>query len=198
MGSQPGKDDLIREAAIRVFSRKGFYEAKMEEVAQEAGVAVGTIYNYYASKEDLLLSIFTEEFEDWARFYEEFHSSGLPVQERIHRLLDRRITQHKEHSDLALVLLRERFSHGGGFQERLLAFYREMMERIEGFVEEAVAEGWLRPCNPRIVAHALFALVEVTSALLLAYPEEESGRFLKEASQELGALIWQGLRKEEG
>jgi len=52
------KKNLIRQAAIRAFSHKGFYNTRAEEIAREAGIAVGTIYNYFVSKEEILLSIF--------------------------------------------------------------------------------------------------------------------------------------------
>ena len=47
----------ISEAAIRMFSQKGFGETTIPEIALEAGVATGTIYNYYPSKRDLLVNI---------------------------------------------------------------------------------------------------------------------------------------------
>jgi AcrR family transcriptional regulator len=47
----------IFEAALKVFSQKGADQATIPDIAQEAEVAVGTIYNYYQSKHDLLLSI---------------------------------------------------------------------------------------------------------------------------------------------
>src|SRR4030043_690567 len=47
----------IMDAALAVFSKKGYGEATIPDIAREAGVAVGTIYNYYGSKRDLLVSI---------------------------------------------------------------------------------------------------------------------------------------------
>jgi len=73
--SQGDKEGLIRQAAIRVFSRKGFYKTRAEEIANEAGVAVGTIYNYFDSKEEILLSIFKTEFEARISFFEELRVS---------------------------------------------------------------------------------------------------------------------------
>jgi len=57
----PGKREKILKAAIKVFARDGFYNAKMEEVARRAGVAVGTTYLYFENKDDLMISIFEEE-----------------------------------------------------------------------------------------------------------------------------------------
>ncbi len=81
------KRDRIREAAIGVFSAKGFHEARADEIAQAAGVAVGTIYNYFKNKEDILLDIFATEFAKRRRFYEELRRSGLPVVEQLRRIL---------------------------------------------------------------------------------------------------------------
>lgn len=53
-----GKRERILAAAERIFARHGFFAAKVAEVAKEAGVADGTIYLYFKSKDDLLISWF--------------------------------------------------------------------------------------------------------------------------------------------
>src|SRR5258708_5318747 len=55
------REQRIVKAARRLFDRKGFGATAMEEVAQRAGLAVGTIYNYFPSKNDLLLAIMKRE-----------------------------------------------------------------------------------------------------------------------------------------
>lgn len=191
------KEELIRQAAIRVFSRKGFYKARAEEIAHEAGVAVGTIYNYFDTKEDILLSIFKGEFEERVRFYEKLQGSSLSIPEQIRRLLQEHFSLLKERAELAQVLLRERFNPGKGFKDRLGDLYRGMLKRIEALIREGVEEGWVRPCHPRIVAHALFGVVESISAYGILYPEEEVQRILQTAPAELADLIWNGLKKGE-
>src|SRR5262245_15390074 len=57
-GNPPGKRARILDAAVLVFAEKGFYGAKVAEIAREAGVADGTIYLYFKSKDDLLISLF--------------------------------------------------------------------------------------------------------------------------------------------
>jgi TetR/AcrR family fatty acid metabolism transcriptional regulator len=52
------KRDRILSAAERIFARHGFFAAKVSDVAKEAGVADGTIYLYFKSKDDLLISLF--------------------------------------------------------------------------------------------------------------------------------------------
>ena len=61
---QPGdKRDRILSAAERIFARHGFFAAKVSDVAKEAGVADGTIYLYFKSKDDLLISLFERRMQ---------------------------------------------------------------------------------------------------------------------------------------
>src|SRR5881275_2324574 len=55
----PGpKRDAILRAAIDVFAERGYFNAQVADVARAAGVAAGTVYLYFKSKDDLLISIF--------------------------------------------------------------------------------------------------------------------------------------------
>src|SRR3954471_14239615 len=62
--SEPDKRERILEAAVKIFAEKGFYNAKVSEIARVAGVADGTIYLYFKSKDDLLISIFEDRMEE--------------------------------------------------------------------------------------------------------------------------------------
>ena len=57
------KYQRILDAALDVFARKGFHEAKISEIARAAGVADGTIYLYFKNKDDLLISLFEAKLE---------------------------------------------------------------------------------------------------------------------------------------
>src|ERR687886_2867431 len=61
----PGpKRDAILRAAIDVFAERGYFNAQVADVARAAGVAAGTVYLYYRSKDDLLVSIFEKTMRD--------------------------------------------------------------------------------------------------------------------------------------
>ena len=192
------KDELIRQAAIRVFAREGFHQARMETIAHEAGVAVGTIYNYFDSKEEVLLSIFKAEFEERVHFYKELGGSGLSIPEQIQRILQAHFSLLSERKELAQLLLRERFNLSKGFKSKVLALYREMLQQIEVVIREGVEQGRVRSCNPRIIAPALLGVVQSISACGMLYPEEEIQGILQNASAELTELIWNGLKKGDG
>src|SRR5882762_92603 len=57
------KRDRILKAAVKVFARSGFHATRVSEVAKAAGVADGTIYLYFKSKEELLVSLFEDRVQ---------------------------------------------------------------------------------------------------------------------------------------
>jgi TetR/AcrR family fatty acid metabolism transcriptional regulator len=59
----PDKREAILRAAINVFARNGYFNSKVADVAKEAGVADGTVYLYFKSKEEILHSIFDKKME---------------------------------------------------------------------------------------------------------------------------------------
>ena len=193
----PSKEKRIRQAAVRVFSRKGFYKTRAEEIAQEAGVAVGTIYNYFANKEEILLSIFQAEFEERIELFRELLGSDLSLPERIQRILEAHFALLKQKGGLARVLVRERFNPGPGFEERSIELYREMIGQVEKIISIGIKQGVVRQCHPRIVANALVGVVESISVCAMTSPEEEIEGLLQEAPHELTDLIWNGLKKGE-
>lgn len=191
------KRELIREAAIRTFSEKGFHQTRAEEIAQAAGVAVGTIYNYFKSKEEVLLDIFATEFEEWKRFYEELRRSGLPVVEQVREILQERFRLLRERRELMQVLLRERFKPDKGLKARLTKLYREIVGYVEDIIRRGVEEGWIRECDPKVIAHAIFGAVEAVIGCGLIYSKREAEEIFRAAPEELAEFIWKGLKREK-
>ncbi len=192
------KRDTIREAAIRVFSEKGFHEARADEIARAAGVAVGTIYNYFKNKEDILLDIFSTEFTERRKFYEELRRSGLPVVEQLRQILAQHFARLNQKQELMRVLLRERFEAKEGFRERLTGLYREMAASVDQLIRQGIEAGWIRECNPKIVAHAIFGIFESVIGCGMVYSPKEAEKIFRDAPQELAELIWRGIGTERG
>ena len=61
---QPSKRRRILDASVEIFSRYGFYNSKVSQVAKAAGVADGTIYLYFKNKEALLIQVFEDTMEE--------------------------------------------------------------------------------------------------------------------------------------
>ncbi|HKU58818.1 MAG TPA: TetR/AcrR family transcriptional regulator [Gaiellaceae bacterium] len=75
---------LVR-AAIRVFAQKGFHDARVGDIAKEAGVAHGLLYHYFSSKEEVLETIFRETWTALAGEVVRIEESGAPLREQLRR-----------------------------------------------------------------------------------------------------------------
>lgn len=101
-GPAPGKRaenkartrQAILKAALELFSQKGFYQATTKEIARKAGVAEGTIFNYFPTKEDLALCFFDRELGrliEWFKGQERLQRAPLP--ERLFAIIHRHLEQ---------------------------------------------------------------------------------------------------------
>ena len=193
--SGKNKASLIREAATQVISHKGYFQTSIHEIAKEAGISVGTIYNYFENKQEILLDIFSEEFEDRKEFYEELSQKDMPLVEGIKEILDRHFSQLESHKELMRVIIQERFKPGSKLGKKLNQQYGEVIRYVENLVEQALENDQIRNCDPRVVATALFGAVESVVAYGVLQEEEEQNELFQRAPEELANFFWKGVQK---
>jgi len=192
---EQGRKAAIRKAATKVISQKGFFQTRPKEVAKEAGISVGTIYNYYESKQEILLDIFHEEFADRRDLYEELSSGDLPLIDQIKMILERHFSRLTNHKELMRVIIQERFKPGSKLGRELNRSYSEVIYYIEKLIKRAIEENQIRSCNPTIVASALFGAVESTIAIGILKDEASGDDLFELAPGELAEFFWNGLKK---
>ncbi len=148
----------ILDAAVTVFAEKGFHRATTKEVAKVAGVSPGTIYNYFDSKEDLLVGIITRLAEQQRPdevFAQALRSDARDSFVVMYRLRQELIQQYGAMLQVVLseVLINREFS------ER---YYREIvvpfLELTEQYIQAQIERGQLRPVNAAWAARILFAI----------------------------------------
>lgn len=98
------KRERILLAATRVFARKGFYATRVSEVAKAAGVADGTIYLYFKSKDELLISIFEDRVDHLLRAVQNEMQSLPDAQARLRRIIELQLGLLDDERDLAEVI----------------------------------------------------------------------------------------------
>jgi AcrR family transcriptional regulator len=96
--------DAILAAAARVFLRKGYYEATLDEIAAEAEMAKGTIYNYYKDKQDLFISLAKHGYEHFEEVMSEAKVQHTNLADFLHYLIRKALEGVSEHVDLAHML----------------------------------------------------------------------------------------------
>lgn len=121
------KREAILRAAVKVFARKGFFNSKVADIAKEAGIADGTVYLYFKSKDEILHSVFDramgEFISEGKREIADINEPDAKLQ-KIARLHLERLSSDRDLAIVFQVELRgstkfmEEFS-GGGFAEYL-------------------------------------------------------------------------------
>src|ERR1700683_2769614 len=82
------KRERILHAAVRVFAKKGFHATRVSEVAKAAGVADGTIYLYFESKEQLLVSLFEHRVDRLLEYLERELPAAPSASQRLQRIIE--------------------------------------------------------------------------------------------------------------
>jgi AcrR family transcriptional regulator len=129
-------------AAARVFRQKGYHAATLEDVANEVGMLKGSLYNYIASKEDLLFSVVGPPAEHLLAQARELAGATAPAPEKIARLARIHVAVLAEDFVYAAVYVHE--VAGLGRYPEWAAMDHEYVELVRSIMTRGVAEGSLR------------------------------------------------------
>lgn len=140
----------ILDAAEQVLVEQGLHAARMDDIASRVGVSVGTLYNYFEDRQQLLealrdvrghelLALLDAELE---------RSQGTPYRARLHGFLRCILEHSRTHFRLFTLLLEDSIQRGAsreGDLNRHMEMWREVSLRIEHLGQQGVREGTLRP-----------------------------------------------------
>lgn len=169
---QPDADKrvLILDAATRVFAERGFFAAQVADIARRAGVAAGTVYLYFRSKDDLLVSLFDRTMEDAIRAGQAALQGIDDPAERLRRIARLHLERLGRDRDLAVVFQVE-LRQSTKFMARLSATQlRDYLGLIRDTIADGQARGVFRPQVPAMFgAKLLFgALDEMATNWILS------------------------------
>src|ERR1700722_6187751 len=131
------KRDLILRAAIDVFAERGYFNAQVADVARAAGVAAGTVYLYFKSKDDLLVSIFERSMRDGLADGRRAVADLDDPCERLRRLAHGHLARLGRDRNLAIVFQVE-LRQSTKFMER---FSSTLLRDYLGLIRAAIADG---------------------------------------------------------
>jgi len=131
------KRDAILRAAIDIFAERGYFNAQVADVARAAGVAAGTVYLYFKSKDDLLISIFERSMRDGLSRGREAVADLADPPERLRRLARGHLARLGSDRNLAVVFQVE-LRQSTKFMER---FSSTLLRDYLGLIREAIADG---------------------------------------------------------
>lgn len=186
----------IIEGAVRVFAEKGYFNATVAEIARAAGVADGTIYLYFKSKDELLLSVFDEKMAllcGAAREAVETAASAADAIRRVAALHLEAVERNPAVASVLIVEIRQSNSFVTKADKPRLAEYLRLISDV---VSQGQASGEFRPdIHPAAFKRVLFgALDEIALGWLVAQRKFD----LERSAQDIGNLFVRGLLTPEG
>lgn len=189
------KRERILRAAVKVFAKNGFYDTRVSEVAKAAGVADGTIYLYFKSKDELLRSLFEDRVETLLTYMK----SELPKHEsapgKLRRIIEIQLGVLEGERDLAevfTVILRQSTKL---LREYAAPKFTAYLDLIAAVVHEGQASGDFRTdVPPLLVARATWGALDGI-ALTWALGRAERGALVRAAAQ-LADVVLRGLTPE--
>ncbi len=101
------KRQLILDAAVRVFARKGYHTSRVGDIAEEAGVAHGLLYHYFKSKDELLETIFSNTWTLMLEAISGVESLDEPARETLRKVSAIVLRAWRDTPDIVRVLVRE-------------------------------------------------------------------------------------------
>ncbi len=183
------RNQSILEAALRVISRRGVAAATMQEVADEAGIAKGTIYLYFKSREELVERTAELVHSQLDRRMREVPADPRDALSHLRRLVETKIAffdEHREFLRAYLATCQNEAERGRRRQAR----YEQYLRRLAEFLAQAMDAGALRRGDPDRLA--LF-LSEGINAVIRRRLAEHNPRPPQEDVDFIASTILEGL-----
>jgi len=190
----PDKPQQILDAAVRVFARSGYYNSRVSDIAREAGIASGTIYLYFKTKDEILVRLFRECMAGFvARLRREIAQESDAVA-KVRRLVTRHFAELEANPDLAEVVqveLRQGHKFFRGASAYEVSAYFELIASV---LADGVAAGQFRGDLPvKVATKMLFgAMDQIATSWVLG----KRGYRLVDSADAVATIFLKGVTRD--
>jgi TetR/AcrR family transcriptional regulator, fatty acid metabolism regulator protein len=168
------KRKRILDAAIRVFAEHGYHGSRVGDIAEDAGVAHGLLYHYFASKDDVLKTIFVENWGQLLRRFREVEETDEPAEEKLSGIAKIVLRTWRNDPALVTVMVRE-VARSQHIQEQV-AEVGEAFAIIQRVITEGQTSGaFRRDLDARLASWVIYGGLEevLTGWVLGQLPDSE-------------------------
>jgi TetR/AcrR family fatty acid metabolism transcriptional regulator len=192
----PAKDEreaAFKQAALKVFSAKGYHKTTMSEIAMEAGFGKGTLYWYWNSKEELYFSLVEESHGEFMALVREAAEREGSALEKVLWLAEQVTELHYRHRDYTKLSWKMRAEEAEAFSpeyvEKLHRNSAEIKEKLEEIISQGIEEGLLPSFEPYYLACILLGIMEGMEIQWLEDPDSFDLRTAMRMVMRLSGLL---------
>ena len=188
------KKEQIMEAALQIFSTKGFHLAKIEDIAQEAGVGKGTVYEYFASKEELFKEILKEGILTFDGLIEEELSGAETTRDKLQALIRQSLIIWKRFYPLARSTIIETTFLDSPFRSWLMEKHYQRLLLIREIIEKGINKQEFRSINGLHFAYLFYGGLGGISSF---YEEKDlQPEKIEQIAEEMWDYYFNGIAKK--
>jgi AcrR family transcriptional regulator len=158
--------DLLLEAASRVFGRKPFDEATMQDVASEAQIGMQGLYEHFPSKQELYEQVITRRAEHFMAQAEAILKVDRPPLDQLRTMFLIYADQFKGRVIWLPMFIHDRVHYDWGFESRFLPRLKDIYEtergRLKGILRQAVEAGQLQDLDAEFLTQLCFGVLEAS------------------------------------
>ncbi len=191
MSKKIAKKQTIIQAAIEVFGKKSFRDSSISEIAQRAGVAEGTIYQYFRNKEDLFFSIPIEKTREFCGELE-LHLQGIAGPfNKIRKFIWYYLYFFKTNPEYGRILMLEMRVSRSFVKTKTYSFLRKSTSEILEIIKQGQEEGVIRmDANPYVIRQLTLGILEHVVTRWLLKGEKYD---LMDAYEDISKLVMDGM-----
>lgn len=194
------KRDIILDAAVKVFAEKGYHSSRTADISNEAGVAYGSLYHYFQSKDDILLSIFRERWQLLLNKVEKIQKTVTEPGEKILAIIDYIFRSYQNNPAMMKVLIMDVPRHAQFYSPENWVLYNAFFKELEEIFRKGQERGvYVKNVSPLIASYAIYGAVDTTIRQYVYNPEFNDNEFpLEKAREQIVQILKEGFSERKG
>ena len=152
---QANRRHEIFHKVVDIFLKKGFQETSMQEIAQAAGLGKSTLYDYFKTKDEILLYFFEDQLNDLTEAAQKIALQNAAAGERLRQVMKAHLEFLQANRSLFMKLSLEAQRLKLESQKQIQKKRHTYQDLIRGLIEEGIREGAFRKIDPLLAARML-------------------------------------------
>lgn len=186
------KKELIRKCAAQAIAKEGYHNTTVKMIAEKADIAVGTIYIYFKTKEEILDYIFLVEHNKRIKYLDELKNNNKGIVQVIQSFLDFHFRELKENPSIGKVLVQEDISPFMSNAEGIKKYQTKLPDILAKMLETAQQDGEIRNIDSSIVSRLIFCLIKGSVGIM---QESDTADWINRVNKQIISLILDGIKK---
>ena len=149
----------IFHRVVKIFSKKGFHETSIQEIADMAGLGKSTLYDYFKTKDEIMIYFFEDQLRDMTQEAQRIALQNLSADKRLRQITEKYLESLQANKNLFLKLMKESQRLKLESQKQVQAKRHAYQDLIRALIDEGIREGVFREVNSLLAARLLISSI---------------------------------------